>query len=110
MKYGLSSATILKLQQLFSKFDAIEEVILYGSRAKGNHQEGSDIDLTIKGKDFDALFLPTMLNEIDDLLLPYKVDVSIYGYLTNKELIDHIERVGKIFYSKTANIQSHLTR
>lgn len=107
MKYGLSSATIVKLQRLFSKFDAVEQVILYGSRAKGNHYEGSDVDLTIKGKDFDTLFLPTILNEIDDLLLPYKVDVSIYSHITNEELIEHIRRVGKIFYSKTANISSN---
>lgn len=39
-------------------------------------------------------------NEIDDLMLPYKFDISIFHKLTNKDLIDHINRVGVEVFSK----------
>ena len=37
-------------------------------------------------------------NELDDLLLPYKIDLSLHHALDNPELIDHIRRVGLVFY------------
>ena len=103
MNHGLSDETILKLQQLFSNYDVIEEVILYGSRAMGTYQEGSDIDLTVMGEDMDPLILLNIQTDIDDLLLPYKIDFSIYASITNDELKDHIRRVGKLFYERKTN-------
>jgi predicted nucleotidyltransferase len=50
MKFGLSNATLEKFHSVFSKYPEIEEVLIYGSRAKGNYREGSDIDITLKGK------------------------------------------------------------
>jgi predicted nucleotidyltransferase len=38
------------IKQAFSKLSQIEKVILYGSRAKGNYKDGSDIDITLIGK------------------------------------------------------------
>jgi hypothetical protein len=37
-------------------------------------------------------------NELDDLLLPYKIDLSLFHALDNSELIDHIRRIGVVFY------------
>jgi predicted nucleotidyltransferase len=100
MKYGLEQNILQKFQQLFSKYEMIERVILFGSRAKGNHREGSDIDLTIVGENVDATHLLTIQHELDDLLIPYKIDLSVYDLITNEELKDHIQRVGKLFYQK----------
>ena len=71
----------------------VEQVILYGSRAKGNYKEGSDIDLTLKGNlTFDDLV--KMSVTLDDLNLPWKMDLSLYSQIENKDLLDHIDRVG----------------
>jgi predicted nucleotidyltransferase len=51
----------------------------------------------------NALTLKTIYkieNELDDLLLPYKIDLSIFENISNPDLIDHINRVGIIFYEK----------
>ncbi|WP_298438887.1 nucleotidyltransferase domain-containing protein [Geobacter sp.] len=48
--FGLKRSTVGKITGVFAAVPEIEEVILYGSRAKGNYRKGSDIDLTIKGK------------------------------------------------------------
>jgi predicted nucleotidyltransferase len=51
MKYGLKDAVIEKMQAVFASFPEVERVSVYGSRAKGNFKLGSDIDLTLHGKD-----------------------------------------------------------
>lgn len=96
-KFGLKDTIIISLQEIFKKFEAIEKVIVYGSRAKGNFRHNSDIDLSIFGKiSYDDLLKIEIL--IDDLLLPYKIDLSCFEMIENQDLRAHIERVGKIFY------------
>ena len=46
--FGLPPATLDKLNSVFAQHNAIDSVVIYGSRAKGNYRPGSDIDLTIK--------------------------------------------------------------
>ena len=75
--------------------------MLYGSRAKGNFKPGSDIDLTLFGPDINGDVLADIANALDDLLLPLVIDLSVYSMLDNQELIDHIDRVGVVFYDKT---------
>ncbi len=97
---GLKPATIEKLVGVFQRHEAIDSVILYGSRAKGTYKEGSDIDLSIKGHMLPFAELMQIEDEIDDLYLPYEIDLSQYEQLKNPDLIDHINRVGIVFYSK----------
>ena len=96
--YGLKDTHIHKIQSVFAQYGNIEKAILYGSRAKGNYRTGSDIDLTLVGENLDLATLFKIENELDDLLLPYKIDLSIYHKIENKDLTDHIIRVGVVFY------------
>lgn len=98
MEFGLKEETIEKIRGVFSKFPQIEEAILYGSRAKGNYKEGSDIDLTLKGTGLNLSILNGITLMLDDLLLPYLFDISIYNNIKNQDFLDHIERVGIAFY------------
>ena len=100
MLYGLKEEIFNKLSNIFSHIAEIEEVVIYGSRAKGNHKTSSDIDITIKGQYLSLTILNKISMSIDDLLLPYSFDISIYHHLKNKELIEHIDRVGKTLYKK----------
>ena len=77
MPYGLNDQTIAKIIAVFAACPEIEKVLLYGSRAKGNYRDGSDIDLMIVGDAVTQSHLLKILNELDDLLLPYKIDLSL---------------------------------
>ena len=99
MKYGLKDETIEKIKILFANYYQIETVILYGSRAKGNYKNGSDIDLTIKGN-IDLSVINRLSEDIENLLLPYTFDISILNQISNPELLEHINRVGVIFFQK----------
>ena len=99
MQYGLSDNTLDILNSIFRKYPGIRQAILYGSRAKGNYRNGSDIDLTLKtGDDFTFGDLLHIAGDFDDSDMPYFVDVSIYDKLSNPDLKAHIDRVGKVLY------------
>ena len=100
MKFGLKQTTIDAINSVFNSFTEVDEAILYGSRAKGNYKNGSDIDITLKGKNMNINTLNKISLVIDDLLLPYTLDLSILKQIKNPDLIAHIERVGIVFYEK----------
>lgn len=104
MKYGLKEHTIEQINSVFSRNPEVEQVILYGSRAKGTYKNGSDIDLTLKGSNLNLAAINKISNEIDDLLLPYSFDISIFSQISNADLVDHINRVGVVFYESQQSV------
>lgn len=100
MPYGLGEHSIKKIVQVFANYDNVSKVILYGSRAKGDYRPGSDIDLTIIGEELNLGTLNNISIDLDDLLLPYSFDLSIFSQISNRDLIDHIKRAGSVFYKR----------
>ena len=101
MKYGLSDQTLQKIHDVFVRYPQVEEAVLYGSRARGDYKNGSDIDLTLHGGDsLTHTILSKIANDLDDQLLPYTIDLSIFKNIRNPNIIKQIERVGVVFYKK----------
>ena len=100
MIYGLKETVVKRIQQILSAYPDVHNAILYGSRAIGNYKSGSDIDLTLEGAGLTLKQLNAIANELDDLLLPYELDLSIYHQIDNPELLEHIKRVGVAFYAR----------
>ncbi len=97
---GLSIQTISRLSGIFARHEEVSSVVLYGSRAKGNWRNESDIDLTIHAEGLEWSEFQQIEREIDDLLLPWKIDLSLYDRIENQELREHIERAGKVFFRR----------
>ncbi len=97
---GLTKEELERICAVFSNYQQVEKVMLYGSRAMGNFKPASDIDFTLMGKGIDLSLQTAIEFELDDLMLPYKFDVSIYDRIRNPEFLDHIHRVGKEIYSR----------
>ena len=100
MKYGLQDATIQKIRNVLAEFPSVEKAMLYGSRAKGNYKNGSDIDLTLCGANLTMGILYKVMDGLNDLLLPYTIDMSIFQDISDPDMIKHIQRVGVTFYEK----------
>jgi predicted nucleotidyltransferase len=100
MNSGLTENAVARICTVFSKHPEVEKVILYGSRAKGNYKPGSDIDLTLLGADLTQKTVGQIQSKLDDGLLPYRFDLSIFSQITHSDLLDHIQRVGVVFYEK----------
>jgi len=100
MRFGLKDKDIQIINNVFSKFDSVDKVVIYGSRAKGNFKPGSDIDLIMEGQNLNLNLLNKISTMLHDLPIPYLVDLSIKNKISKKELLEHVERVGEIFYKK----------
>lgn len=98
--FGLPEQTIAILKAIFAEESEIEKVILYGSRAKGTYKNGSDIDLTLTGDNLSEALRSRLANKCDEAPIPYEIDLSLLSQIQNKDLKDHIQRVGKVFYTK----------
>jgi|TARA_Y100000389_G_scaffold154399_1_gene154914 predicted nucleotidyltransferase len=98
MNFGLDQNVITKIHQIFAKFQKIDQVIIYGSRAIGNHKNGSDIDLALIGCSLNFNYQCKIEVELDKLMIPHSFDIAIYDQIDNQNLIDHIQKYGKIFY------------
>lgn len=96
--FGLPQRTIDELLNYFSSKPDIEKVVIYGSRAKGNYHNGSDIDFAVWSDD-NKNFLH-IASELDDLPTPYKFDVTDYKTLTHEGMKNNIDNDGIIFYRR----------
>ena len=103
---GLTFETIRKIHQIFERYPDVDRVCLYGSRAKGNYHHGSDIDLTIMDDGVSSSQLLRMETELDNLLMPYKIDLSLFRNIKNSNLVDHIQRVGIDFYHADKTVET----
>lgn len=102
--YGLDEEEMELLQRVFSSIEGLEEVILYGSRAKGTYKPFSDIDITLKGSRLTEEELAEVCSKLSESSLPYFCDVSIFHHLESPSLIDHINRRGKLIYQRTKQV------
>ena len=96
--FGLTDRDVQTIMAILSKHPAVREVQVFGSRAKGNYQPGSDIDLAIMNEGVDARELSKLKATFEDSLLPYFIDVINFPELKYIGLREHIQRVGKIIY------------
>lgn len=100
-KFGLLDTDMEAIVSVLNRQPKVNEAIIFGSRAKGNFKNGSDVDIALKGKDldFDTISrISYLLNE--ETNMPYKFDVLNYHSTDEPTLIDHIDRVGIEFYRR----------
>ena len=100
MKYGLKEGLLEKIQAVFESNPKVDKVLLFGSRAKGNYKEGSDIDLAVKGVNFTFDDLLKLSGKLEDLNLVQKIDLLDYAAIREPALTEHIDRVGVEVYSR----------
>ncbi len=95
MKHGLSNEVYEKIKKVIESNKKCK-VVLFGSRARGDYKETSDIDLAILNEiTRDEKY--ELMNKIDLLDIIYKVDLVFVDKKTKKELVKSIERDGVEF-------------
>ncbi len=93
--YGLSPAIIEDLRQVFSHYPEVHQVLIFGSRAKGNFKDGSDIDLAVIAPSMNDSTFTRLWHEIDALPLVFKVDLLHWDRLSNTKLKQNAQCSGR---------------
>ncbi len=99
-KFGLTKRDIDCLFTILNKYPAIEQVHMFGSRAKGNFKSGSDIDIALMNTGITDEMIRLLKADFEESSLPYMVDIINYPLLKNQLLKEHVDRVGVPFYTK----------
>lgn len=101
MDFGLQESDLAYIIAVLEKFPEIEKAIIFGSRAKGNYQKGSDIDIAVAGEGVSFTTVASIHACLEEEgPLPYFIDVVDYTHLTHSELQSHIDRVGKTIFER----------
>ena len=100
--FGLTDSEQEMIRAVLRRHTEVTEARIFGSRAKGNFQPNSDIDLALLGN-LSVSTIATIVGELDELPLPYTFDVQAYDAIRHPPLREHIDRVGKIFYSQVGS-------
>ena len=103
--FGLPVASVRALQSVPSSHARASRADIYGSRATGRFRPGSDIDISLRGDVLTVADLMLIDREMDDLDLPYKLDLPIYHLIEDPALRDHIDRVGCALYEAQRALQ-----
>lgn len=97
---GISNRFIGELQDYSSKKDQIEKVVLFGSRARGDHQRSSDIDLAVCTRNSSHTGQNLIEQAIIEMSTPLKIDVVFMDRLTKEKLIFNIRKEGVAIYEQ----------
>lgn len=97
MRYGLSDSIIQALINELKKYNCIQNAILFGSRARGDYQHNSDIDLAI---DCEGQLPAGLYSDLDEAAGIYKIDVIDLRHLSNETMLFNINRDGIIIYQR----------
>ena len=110
-EFGLETKEMDKIIMSIASIDGVDKAVIYGSRAKGNYKPFSDVDISLVGKSLSYSDLLRLHSIIDDLLLPYEIDLNIFDLIQNENLKEHILRCGRVIYeSRNKGItQAHLS-
>ena len=93
--WGISEAVIREITEI-AKRNQIQEIILFGSRARGDYNRTSDIDLAVTGGNISSFAVSI---EETSTLLEY--DIVDLDKPVSEELLKSIRDEGKILYEKT---------
>ncbi|MCP9942293.1 nucleotidyltransferase domain-containing protein [Cyanobium sp. ATX 6E8] len=96
---GISAQAEQRLIQLLTSQPQLQAVWLFGSRAMGRHQQGSDIDLCLDAPQLSHGGRLRLMADVDDLLLPWRVDLALQHELP-ADLEAHVQRVGRCLWRK----------
>jgi predicted nucleotidyltransferase len=99
-EFGLTEREMEVTIQILRARPEVKRGHIFGSRARGTFHAGSDIDLAIMNENVDNKLVLQLSSDFQESALPYSVDIANYHCLENTAFKDHIDRVGKLFYSR----------
>lgn len=97
---GLSDDQVEQIRNTIASCPRVLQAWIFGSRVLGTHRKGSDIDIALDGEDLTLEDVMRLHARIDDLNLPYFVDLVHIQRIGNPDLLDHISRVGKTIFQR----------
>lgn len=94
----MQEQTLEMILAVIRRHPTVKKVVLFGSRARGDAQQGSDIDLAIAAPDMDFDEYLRLRRELAELNIPYMVNLLKLEYISDQALQENIRNEGRILY------------
>lgn len=97
-KYGISKHDFYKIINVFEDYsEIIKRAIIFGSRARGDYKEASDIDIALVfRKNNDSIY--EIIDDLEDKNIIYTFDIIDFDKISNEKLESYIKNEGKIIF------------
>lgn len=92
-----NEALIHRICLVLMQYSSIEKAFVFGSRARGDYQSTSDLDLALMSLE---PIPPRLRLDLDDAVGIYKIDVIDFNHLENEALQQRILKEGHLIYTK----------
>ena len=96
-RFGLRAADVELIREVFRRHPEIQKVKVFGSRAAGRFDDRSDVDLALWGQVPPDL-AARIFSELDELPLPYTLDILVYEIIEHEPLKRCIDETGRVLY------------
>lgn len=105
---NINQKIIDDIQHIAAKYSEIEKIVLFGSRARGDNSDRSDIDLAIftKNKIFNNWL--SFYDKIDEMETLIKLDLVHISENIDKRLLENIENEGCIIMTNENKITNYI--
>ena len=100
---GIPQADSQQQLELIRSHPHVQKVVLYGSRALGRQRAGSDIDICLVAPSMTLGELLELGAALDDLLLPWNVDLQLRHLIAHEGLLSHLDRAGQLLWERPPN-------
>jgi predicted nucleotidyltransferase len=97
MSYGLPDETLDKLREIFVLSKVVKVAVLFGSRARGDFKDNSDIDI---GLYIDGELYSGFYDDVDIAAGIYKTNILIVDEVVNQKLMENIKNDEVVIYTK----------
>ena len=97
---GVPEPASAALLQTICAHPQVQRVVLYGSRALGRQRSGSDVDLCLVAPGMTLAELLELGAVLDDLLLPWRIDLQLDHLISHEGLRAHIQRTGRVLWDR----------
>ncbi len=99
--FGIRDEELRLIREILSKYDAVQEALVFGSRTQADCKCSDDVDIAIKGEQLTPAITKEIAYELnEETLMTYRFDVVSFDLLISDELKDHIENEGVCIYEK----------
>ena len=98
--YGLSERSYKELIQILDSVPEVEEALIYGSRARGDFDHASDIDLSLSGRNLTKRSLRVLNDKLYDSHIPFFFDTHIFEDIRNPKFKANVLRDGQLLYKR----------
>lgn len=100
-RFGIDKKIIEDIINIIKEYGEVTKAVIFGSRARGDYKKTSDIDIALFGDKLTHTINTKIFFQIDELYMPYKVDLINFNSLSKENKIrDNIIKEGVEIYAK----------